>query len=92
MRHSSLHSMALYTFKNDTKGVSNCYDECAANWPPLLTNDVSMAGGAYLIIDRNDGNKQWAKDGLPLYYWIQDKKIGDVTGDGMGGAWDVARP
>ncbi len=26
----------LYTFKKDKMGVSNCYDECAKNWPPLV--------------------------------------------------------
>ena len=28
--------MALYTFTRDEPGVSNCVDQCAANWPPLL--------------------------------------------------------
>ena len=28
--------MTLYTFDKDTAGTSNCYDECAANWPPLI--------------------------------------------------------
>ena len=27
--------MTLYTFDKDEKGVSNCYDDCAAKWPPL---------------------------------------------------------
>ncbi len=26
--------MTLYTFDKDEKGVSNCYDDCAAKWPP----------------------------------------------------------
>src|SRR5262249_49917000 len=27
--------MTLYTFDKDGKGVSNCYDTCAKNWPPF---------------------------------------------------------
>ncbi|MEZ2127126.1 MULTISPECIES: hypothetical protein [unclassified Sinorhizobium] len=84
--------MTLYTFKKDTKGVSNCYDNCAKNWPPLAADGNAKAEGAYSIVDRKDGTKQWAKDGMPLYFWVKDTKMGDVTGDGVGGNWDVARP
>ena len=38
-------------------------------------------------------SKQWAKDGMPLYFFIKDKKMGDMTGDGMKkGEWNVAKP
>lgn len=84
--------MTLYTFKKDTKDVSNCYDNCAKNWPPLVAAGNAKADGAYSIVDRKDGTKQWAKDGMPLYFWVKDTKMGDVTGDGVGGTWDVARP
>lgn len=84
--------MTLYTFKKDEKGVSNCYDKCEANWPPLMAASDAKADGAYSIIDRKDGKKQWAKDGMPLYFWIKDTKAGDITGDGVGGNWDLAKP
>ncbi|MEX0956100.1 MAG: hypothetical protein WDZ83_12915 [Rhizobiaceae bacterium] len=84
--------MTLYTFKNDAEGMSNCYDQCATNWPPLMADDAAMSEGDYTIIERNDGGKQWAKDGMPLYFWIKDEKQGDTTGDGVGGNWDLARP
>ncbi|NLS04783.1 hypothetical protein HGP14_15610 [Rhizobium sp. P32RR-XVIII] len=84
--------MTLYTFKKDAKGVSNCYDQCAKNWPPLMAASGAKAEGAYSIIDRKDGTKQWAKDGMPLYFWVKDTKKGDITGDGVGGNWDLAKP
>lgn len=84
--------MTLYTFKNDTMGVSNCYDACADAWPPLAADANAMADGAYTVIDRTDGSKQWAKDGMPLYFWVKDAKMGDTTGDGVKGVWDAARP
>ena len=84
--------MSLYTYKDDSKGVSTCYDQCATNWPPFKADANAMAEGAFTVIDRKDGTKQWAKDGMPLYYWIKDKKEGDVTGDGVKGEWDAARP
>ena len=85
-------SMTLYTFKNDKKDMSNCYDKCAANWPPFLASDKDKADGAYSLVTRKDGKKQWAKDGMPLYYWVKDMKKGDATGDGVGGVWNVAKP
>ena len=84
--------MTLYTFKKDVKVVSNCNDDCAKNWPPLMAAGDAKADGAYSIVDRKDGTKQWAKDGMPLYFWVKDKKAGDITGDGVGGNWDLAKP
>lgn len=84
--------ISLYTFKKDTKGVSNCYDDCAAKWPPFAAEEDAKAAGEYTIVERKDGTKQWAKDGMPLYYWVKDEKPGDVSGDGVKEVWDLARP
>lgn len=84
--------MTLYTFKNDKAGVSNCNDACAKAWPPFMAMASDKADGAYTVIKRKDGMMQWAKGGMPLYYWMKDKKEGDVTGDGFKGVWDAARP
>ena len=40
----------------------------------------------------DDGKKQWAIKGKPLYYWAKDTKPGDMTGDGLMGAWHVVKP
>lgn len=84
--------MTLYTFKKDEAGTSNCYGKCATNWPPAIAASDAKAAGAYSLVTRKDGAKQWAKDGMPLYYWIKDMKEGDATGDGVNGVWDVAKP
>ena len=83
--------MTLYTFDKDAKGMSSCYDACAKKWPPLKAAAGSAADGKYTQVARKDGSKQWAYDGHPLYLWQKDKKPGDVTGDGMGGVWHVAK-
>lgn len=84
--------MTLYTFKKDTQGVSNCNDDCAANWPPYMAEGNAMADGEYSIIKRADGSMQWARNGMPLYFWVKDAKMGDATGDGVKGVWDAVRP
>ncbi len=85
--------MTLYTFDKDADGKSMCNGPCATNWPPLYATDGDKASGDYGIIVRDDGKKQWALKGKPLYYWSKDQKPGDKTGDGfLNGAWHVAKP
>lgn len=84
--------MTLYTFDNDTRGRSNCYDNCASNWPPYLAAaNAAAPGDGFTLISRDDGTRQWAKDGAALYLWVGDAAPGDATGDGIGGVWHIAR-
>ena len=86
--------MTLYTFDKDMagSGKSTCNGPCATNWPPLMVAQGDMASGDYSIITRDDGSKQWAFKGKPVYYWVKDSKPGDKTGDGFNKVWQVARP
>ncbi len=86
--------MSLYIFDKDAagSGKSVCNDGCAANWPPLLAMSGDTASGDYTIITRDDGKKQWAFRGKPLYYWAKDQKPGDKTGDGFNSVWHLAKP
>ncbi len=85
--------MTLYTFDKDSSGKSACNGPCATNWPPLLVADGAKASGDWSVITRDDGLKQWAYKGKPVYGWAKDMKPGDTTGDGfLNGAWHVARP
>ena len=82
--------MTLYVWDKDAVGVSNCYDQCAANWPPLIASADAQAEGDFTLVDRTDGTKIWAYKGRPLYLWVKDGKPGDTTGDGVGGSWHTA--
>ena len=86
--------MTLYTFDKDVagSGKSVCNGPCATNWPPLMATSGDTARGDYSIVTRDDGNKQWALKGKPLYYWVKDKNPGDMTGDGVNNVWHVAKP
>jgi predicted lipoprotein with Yx(FWY)xxD motif len=86
--------MTLYTFDKDTAGSGNsvCNGPCASNWPPLMAADTDQAQGDYTVVVRDDGKKQWALKGKPLYYWVKDTKPGDTTGDGVLKIWHTAKP
>ena len=84
--------MTLYVFDADKEGKSACNGPCAGNWPPLMAQDSDKSSGDYSIITRDDGTKQWAFKGKPLYAWSKDQKPGDKTGDGFKNVWHVAKP
>jgi len=86
--------MTLYTFDRDVtgSGKSVCNGPCATNWPPLMAAETDKASGDYTIITRDDGKKQWAMKGKPLYYWVKDSKAGDKTGDGVQNVWHIVKP
>jgi predicted lipoprotein with Yx(FWY)xxD motif len=82
----------LYTFDRDTPGKSACVAQCAVNWPPLLAPADAKAAGDWTLVTRDDGRKQWAYKGKPLYAWSKDARPGDRTGDGFNNLWRVAKP
>ncbi|AEB84519.1 hypothetical protein [Alicycliphilus denitrificans] len=85
--------MTLYVFDKDMagSGKSVCNGPCATNWPPLAAT-AAPSGDGYSLIQRDDGTKQVAYKGKPLYYWSKDSKPGDKTGDGVNNVWHTATP
>jgi predicted lipoprotein with Yx(FWY)xxD motif len=83
--------MTLYTFDKDAagSGKSTCNGPCAANWPPLSAATTDSGSGEWTIVVRDDGSRQWAYQGKPVYLWIKDQKPGDKTGDGVNKVWHV---
>lgn len=86
--------MTLYTYDKDTKDVSNCEGACLKAWPVYTSGATAQKTfpKGISVITRKDGSKQFAWKGMPLYYYASDQKAGDMTGDGVGGVWHVARP
>ena len=83
--------MTLYTFDRDAGDKSACNGPCATNWPPLMATGDAKASGDWTIVTRDDGTKQWAFKGKPLYTWSKDTKAGDKTGDGVNNVWHTAK-
>ncbi len=82
--------LTLYTFDRDpvNGGKSVCNGMCSTNWPPLLAEPGKSASGDYSIITRDDGTRQWAYKGKPLYRFAKDAK----AGDNFNAVWHVAMP
>ncbi len=83
--------MTLYTFDKDTanSGKSACNGPCAALWPPVAA--TGSLSGDYSAITRDDGTRQLAYKGKPVYLFAKDQKPGDKLGDNVKDVWHVIK-
>ena len=84
--------MTLYSFDADKagSGKSVCNGPCAGLWPPLLAA-ADQLSGEYSVVTRDDGARQLAYKGKPLYFYKADQKAGDRTGDNVNGVWHIIK-
>jgi predicted lipoprotein with Yx(FWY)xxD motif len=90
--------MTVYTFTKDVKdsGKSACSGDCLAKWPALTVaaGATPSAGtgvtGKLATITRDDGKLQVTYNGLPLYFFINDKAPGDAHG--IYPNWEAVKP
>ena len=88
--------MTVYTFTKDVKdsGKSACNAGCIDKWP-ALTSTAAPTGGAGVTgklgtITRDDGATQVTYNGLPLYFFANDKAPGDANG--VYANWEAVKP
>jgi len=80
----------LYTFGRDsTPGKSACNGGCATAWPPLAAAADAKADGDWTVVTRDDGSKQWAYKGKPLYTYAKDSAGAAATG--VSDNWPLAK-
>lgn len=85
---------AIYLFDIETRGTSECYGECAAEWPPVLTKGEPVADGPVKqsllgTTKRDDGTTQVTYNDHPLYYYAHEG-AGELrchNVPGFGGLW-----
>ncbi len=85
--------MTLYTFDKDVagSGKSTCNGPCAALWPPAVVAATDRASGAFTIVVRDDGSRQWAYRGKPIYTYQADQKPGERAGDNVKDVWHIIK-
>lgn len=90
---------ALYAFTRDPRGRSACSGACAAAWPPYLLRG-RLRGGRSVersllgTTRRANGTRQVTYAGRPLYYYVGDRRPGEVRCQNVrefGGVWLVMR-
>jgi predicted lipoprotein with Yx(FWY)xxD motif len=82
--------MTLYTFDADAPGKSACTGDCAKSWPFLAAPADARPFGDWSVVTREDGSKQWALRGKPLYTSVKDARLMDGAGNGVDGVWHIA--
>lgn len=68
---------AIYLFDREESDAAECYGDCAAAWPPVLTEgDPRAADGVDPKLlgttERDDGSTQVTYNGHPLYYYAHE--------------------
>ena len=83
--------MTLYTFDKDAagSGKSVCNGPCADNWPAVMA--PASVATPYSVVTRDDGAKQLAYQGKPLYLFKKDSKPGERHGDNFKDIWHVVK-
>ncbi|SFU94732.1 COG4315 family predicted lipoprotein [Pseudoduganella namucuonensis] len=81
--------MTVYTFDKDSAGKSACSGPCIQNWPAVPAPD--KVSEPYSVVTRDDGSKQLAYKGKPLYLFAKDAKPGERTGDNFKDVWHVVK-
>ncbi|MFJ6417747.1 hypothetical protein [Paeniglutamicibacter sp. NPDC091659] len=90
--------MSLYYFLKDTKDtkVSACTGACLDAWPIAVASSetpvVEGVTGKVGTIKSPDGKLQLTLNGMPLYYFAQDSKPGDILGQDVKEVWYLAAP
>ncbi len=79
----------------DTK-VSACTGACLDAWPIAVASSetpvVEGVTGKVGTIKSPDGKLQLTLNGMPLYYFAQDTKPGDILGQDVKEVWYLAAP
>ena len=83
----------VYTYDGDkVANDTTCFAQCRLLWPPMYAEDEAMPKGSFTIfVRKDDGKRQWAFKGKPLYRWVSDLKRGDAGGDGVAGVWRLVK-
>ena len=70
--------LTLYVSERDRPGKSNCNSGCDSAWPPLLVSkdEATAKVGDWTVIVRDDGRRQWAYKGHPVYLRVHDIPLG----------------
>ena len=82
--------MTLYFYLKDSLGKSTCTAACSKVAPPAVAPGDAPTGDTWSVIVRDDGTRQWAYRGRPLYRSLRDSAPGDTNADEFNGLWRVA--
>jgi predicted lipoprotein with Yx(FWY)xxD motif len=90
----------VYAFTRDSRGRSACYGACAKAWPVYYAKAGLRAGAGVKssllgTTRRRDGRRQVTYAGRPLYFYVGDRKPGQILCQNVveyGGTWLIVRP
>lgn len=74
--------MTLYTPTTETMDTQSCVETaCGMEWKPQMASWAANGFGDWSVIDREDGVRQWAYKGQPLFSYENDIAPREINGD-----------
>ena len=84
--------LRIYANDRDSPSKSTCNGGCARAWIPLAVNANNLKPlGEWTIITRDNGDRQWAYKGRPVYSLFHDSADRPI-GEGIEGVWHLLVP
>lgn len=81
-------NFSIYSSDRDGPNKSNCDEQCARTWIPMLAPVSARAQGDWSVFERSPGVYQWAFRKRPLYSYSLDYDIRSLKGSDEAG-WNV---
>ncbi len=73
----------LYTYDAGAKGGA-CTGMCLVGWKPFAAGALSRGMGDWGVLSNEDGTRQWAYKGKPIYRFLADAHPGEAMGETTG--------
>jgi predicted lipoprotein with Yx(FWY)xxD motif len=80
---------SVYMSDADGPNKSNCYNDCARMWQPILAPESAHAEGEWSIIERAPAVHQWTFRKKPLYTFSEDENPAKLDGGDVPGWHNV---
>ncbi len=79
--------MSLYVRDRNTAA---CTDVCLKTWQPVMVGELAKNIGDWSVAKRDDGRRQLAYKGYPVYLFSGDTRPGEVNGVLFDSRWQAA--
>ena len=80
---------SIYMSDRDGPNKSNCDEQCARTWIPMLAPASAQTRGEWSVFERSPGVRQWAFRKRPLYSYSLDYDIRSLKGSDEAGWHNV---
>lgn len=80
---------SVYALTGERPGQLKCSADCTREWAPVLAPALSQSQGAFAVVERAPGLRQWVLHGEPLYTRVGEQRFHSLEGSDVPGWHNV---